>query len=345
LALEGLLWDFTYLCWNLTNMAGEDNTYLDAWAELRDWESRDQGAVAEFLSALDEEEISRYQTSQASRIRVRNVGLSYLKPGEMPTHAQFVELLTLTPIGGHLVNSDAVMIGERLGAWKANGRYGPLFDGITSSRLDGDVTHFDLTKIADGDDQLKAAAHFLILNLSRQQVIKRPRAQRKLIFFEEAARLLQLPGGAKALKEYYAQMGKFGAVVGAVFQQITALKSGDATTQASIRDNTKLTFVSAQPSPQAADEIASVLELSTAAKEAIKHYPSPEHQTGRKFSSFLMVADDPRRRLVGTLRNIATPEVVYCGASNNETFDRRKKALSKYDDVVEGIITEARKET
>jgi type IV secretion system protein TrbE len=328
---------------HFSSMGGEDNTYLDAWVDLRDWEARDASAVAAFLAGLDEEEISRYQTSPASRVRVRNVGFSYLSPEEMPTHTQLVELLTLTPIGGQ-GNSEAVMIGDRLGAWRANGRYGPLFDGVMSSRVDADVTHFDLTKIADGDDQLKAAAHFLILNLSRQKVIKRPRAERKLIFFEEAARLIQQTGGAKALKEYYAQMGKFGAVVGAVFQQITALKSGDLTTQASIRDNTKLTFVSAQPSPQAADEIASALELSTAAKEAIKHYPSPEHQTGRKFGSFLMCADDPRRRLVGTLRNIATPEVVYCGASNNETFDRRKKALSRYDDVVQGIIAEARKE-
>jgi hypothetical protein len=84
--------------------------------------------------------------------------------------------------------------------------------------------------------------------------------------------------------------------------------------------------------------------LSAAAVETIKRYPLPENQSeGRKFSSFLMVVPDPRRKLVGTLRNLACPEVVYCGASDTNVWDERQKALAKYDDVVAGIITEARK--
>jgi hypothetical protein len=33
----------------------------------------------------------------------------------------------------------------------------------------------------------------------------------------------------------------------------------------------------------------------------------------------------------------------YAGASDNEVWDERQKALLTYDDVVAGIITEARK--
>ena len=57
-----------------------------------------------------------------------------------------------------------------------------------------------------------------------------------------------------------------------------------------------------------------------------------------------MVAPDPRRKVVGTFLNIASPEVVYCGRSDSKTWDQRQKALGQYEDVVEGIITEARKE-
>ena len=193
-------------------------------------------------------------------------------------------------------------------------------------------------------EELRAAAHFLVLNISRQQVIKRPRAQRKLILFEEGARVIQLPGGAKALKEFYAQMRKFGAVVGTVFQQSAALKTADETVRSAVFDNAKLILISAQPSPRAAEEIADALELSAAARQTIKRYPLPEHQSGQtKFSSFLMVAPDPRRKLVGTFRNIAAPEVVYAGSSDNETFDNRQKALSQYPDIVQGILTESRK--
>jgi hypothetical protein len=128
-----------------------------------------------------------------------------------------------------------------------------------------------------------------------------------------------------------------------VFQQSAALQCADETVRAAVFDNTKLFIVSAQPSARAADEISDALELSDAARQIIKRYPLPEHQTGRKFSSFLMVAPDPRRKLVGTFRNVAAPEIVYAGASDNEIFDQRQHDLSKYSDVVTGIITETRK--
>jgi type IV secretion system protein TrbE len=315
-------------------MPGNSNSFLEAWSDLRDV---DTGPV-------DEDEVAKFLTHHATRSLVRDLGLSYLTPAEMPTHSQLVELMTLTPIGGYDENQEAVAIGDRLSVWKANGPYGKLFDGPTSTRLDGDVTHFELGLIPDAMEELRAAAHFLVLNVARQQVIKRPRAERKLIIFEEGARIIQLPGGAKALNEFYGQLRKFGAVCCTVFQQVAALEAAEKSVRASVVDNTKLFLVSAQPSPRAAEAIADALELSDAPQATIKRYPLPEHQSeGRKFSSFLMVAPDPRRKLVGTLRNIACREVVYAGASDLETFDERQKALLKYDDVVEGILTEARK--
>ena len=316
-----------------TQMPGQGNNFLDAWSELRDSEVGD----------VDEHEVSKFATHHLTRSIVRDLGMSYLSPEEMPTHSQLVELMTLTPIGGYDDNSEAVKIGDRLSVWKANGPYGRLFDGVTTSRLDQDVTHFELGLIKDSMEELRAAAHFLVLNVARQQVIKRRRAERKLIIFEEGARMIQLPGGAKAFNEFYAQMRKYGAVVCAVFQQSAPLQCADENLKAAVLDNTKLIVASAQPSPRAADEICDLLELNESAKEALKRYPLPEHQTGRKFSSFLMVAPDPRKKLVGTFRNIAAPEVVYAGASDNEVWDERQKALLQYDDIVTGIITEARR--
>jgi hypothetical protein len=315
-------------------MPGQDNTFLDAWAELRD---RETGEVTE-------DEVAKFATHHATRSMVRDLGLSFLAPADMPTHSQLVELMTLTPIGGYDENPEAVAIGDRLSVWRASGPYGKLFDGITTSRLDGDVTHFELGLIPDSMEELRAAAHFLVLNVARQQVIKRPRAERKFCLFEEGARIIQMPGGAKVLSEFYGQMRKFGAVVCTVFQQYAALKTADETVRAAVFDNTKLFLVSAQPSPRAAEEICDALELSEAARATIKRYPLPEHQGAQKFSSFLMVAPHPRQKLVGTFRNIACKEVVYAGASDNKTFDRRKAALSQYPDVVQGILEESRKD-
>jgi hypothetical protein len=185
---------------------------------------------------------------------------------------------------------------------------------------------------------------FLVLNFARQRVIKQKRADRKLLVFEEGARLLQVPGGERVLKEFYGQMRKFGCTVFTVFQQAAALSACDPAARAAVIDNAKLIIISAQPSPRAVQEIGDAFELTDATEKTIQRYPLPEHQRdGHKFSSFTMVCPDPRRKIVGTFRNVAAPEIIYAGSSDNETFDNRSKELSQYGDVVEGILNEARK--
>jgi hypothetical protein len=38
---------------------------------------------------------------------------------------------------------------------------------------------------------------------------------------------------------------------------------------------------------------------------------------------------------------VASRELIYAAASDNETFDGRQKQLGGYDDIVEGIISES----
>ena len=315
-------------------MAGQGNTFLDAWMERRGFET----------PWMDESEVARFATNPSTRSIVRDLGLSYLSPSEVPTHSQLVELMTLTPINGYEDNPEAVAIGDRLSVWRANGPYGRLFDGVSTENLNGNVCHFELGLIPDSQEELKTVAHYLVRNFARQNIIKRPRAERKLVVFEEAMRMLQAPGGAKALREYYAQLRKFNTVCFTVFQQIAALNEADPSTRAAVIDNAKIILISAQPSPRAADEICEALDLSEASKQTLRRFALPEHQReGQKFSSFLLVMPDPRRKLVGTLRNVASAPVVYAGSSDNEIFDERQKALKQYEDVVEGILELSRK--
>jgi type IV secretion system protein TrbE len=60
-----------------------------------------------------------------------------------------------------------------------------------------------------------------------------------------------------------------------------------------------------------------------------------------RFSAFTYVANDRMRRLVGTVKNVTSRELLYAASSDNETFDERKEALSRYRDIVTGIIEEA----
>jgi type IV secretion system protein TrbE len=329
-----------------TRMNGEGNQFIDAWAEVRDWEAREPEAVAAFLGGLDEGEVARFQAHPVTKGLVRDLGLAYLSPEDQPTHTQLVEMLTLTPIEGEEENPEAVRLGDALSTWKADGPYGCIFDGVTTVRLDADFTYFDLGLIPKAMEALRDAAYFVALNYSRQQIVKRPRAERKLVLFEEAARVLRVPGGAALLAEFFTQAGKYGCVVGIVLQQLAALKSASEDVRASVFDNARLFFVSAQPSPKGADDIGDALELSEACRQTVKRYSTPQDQEGAKnvHSNFLMVIPNPYRKMVGTLRNYASRRVVYAGASDKKLFDERAKALSAYDDVVAGIIAEAGEE-
>jgi type IV secretion system protein TrbE len=325
-----------------TRMKGYNNTFLDAWRDFADWEQNGWGEAQEFLASLDEEEVAKFATHHATRDLVRDVGISDFGPEDFPTHGKLVEMMTMVPIGGEEENPEAVDIGERLETWSRRGPYGKVFDGVSTVRVDGDITYFEVGMIPEALEELRAAAYYLVLNVSRQAVLKRPRGERKFCLFEEGARLIQAPGGAKVLREYYTQMGKFGATVCTVFQQYAALKEVEQV-RSSVFDNTKLFFVSAQPSSAAAEEIGNGLSLSESATRSIRNFVMPEHQTNEpKHSSFLMHAPGERTPLVGALRNIVSPEMLWCAKSDNEVFDERKALLAEYEDVVEGILTESR---
>jgi hypothetical protein len=84
--------------------------------------------------------------------------------------------------------------------------------------------------------------------------------------------------------------------------------------------------------------------LNETSIETIRRFPLPEHQSGQvKFSSFMLWSPDIRRNLCGALRNIASPQVIYCGKSDGKEFDNRQRELAPYDDIVEGIVLEAEK--
>jgi type IV secretion system protein TrbE len=62
-----------------------------------------------------------------------------------------------------------------------------------------------------------------------------------------------------------------------------------------------------------------------------------------RFSAFTYIANNKIRRLVGTVKNVASRELLYAASSDNETFDRRAASLGRYQNIVTGIIEEAEK--
>jgi len=108
--------------------------------------------------------------------------------------------------------------------------------------------------------------------------------------------------------------------------------------------NMKMFMVTAQQSREDARDIGQALGLSEKTVETIHSYPLPELMDPKdRFSAFTYIANDKVRRMIGTVKNVASRELLYAASSDNETFDQRNAVLGGYKNIVLGIIEESQK--
>jgi len=205
-------------------------------------------------------------------------------------------------------------------SWALDGEHGKLFDGASNVRIDGRVAHFELGQIPEHALEMRAAANFLVANYGRQKIISMPRSVPKIAIFEEAARTLDIPGGVKMIQEYYRQMRKFGCNILAVVQQYDIIK--DSPVRGAMIGNSKMFLITSQQSLDDAREIGEALNLSAKTVDTINNYPLPELMDPKeRFSAFTYVANDKVRRLVGTVKNAASRELLYAASSELPSWE------------------------
>jgi hypothetical protein len=323
-----------------TRMKGTHFGFDDAFAAFRDWQQRNPDEASSFIEDLSEETVAEFAKNRATERLVRDLAFAGFSSAQFPTHSALMEQLLYNPRGGSREKEESDRVGKLLRGWSRDGEKGCLFDGVSNIRIDGRVAHFELGQIPEHAVELKAAANFLVANYGRQKIISMPRSAPKIAIFEEAARTLDIPGGTKMIQEYYRQMRKFGCNILAVVQQYDIIK--DSAVRGAMIGNSKMFLITAQQSREDVKEIGEALSLSPKTIETINNYPLPELMDPReRFSAFTYVANDRMRRLVGTVKNVASRELLYAASSDNETFDQRKSALSQYRDIVTGIIEES----
>ncbi|MBV9129461.1 MAG: hypothetical protein JO298_03620 [Verrucomicrobia bacterium] len=323
-------------------LRGSQLNFVDAFAAFRDWESQDPDEVSAFTQELSEEAVVEFAKNPGTANLVRDLAFAYFRPEQFPSHSALIEQLLFNPRGGIREREESDRIGKLLRAWSRDGEKGRLFDGVSNIRIDGRVAHFELGQIPEHATEMRAAANFLVANYGRQKIITMPRSVPKIAVFEEAARTLEIPGGLRMIQEYYRQMRKFGCNILAVVQQYDVLKASDV--RGAMIGNSKMFFVTSQQSREDAKEIGVALGLSDKTVETINSYPLPELMDPKeRFSAFTYIANDKIRRLVGTVKNVASRELLYAASSDNETFDSRAASLGSYQNIVTGIIRESEK--
>ena len=323
-------------------MRGSQWNFVDAFTVFRDWEEQKPDDAAQFTDSLVEADVTEFAKNPSTANLVRDLAFAYLRPEQFPTHSALVEQILYNQSGGIREREESDRVGKLMRSWSREGEKGKLFDGVGNIRIDGRVAHFELGQIPEHAADMRAAANFLVANYGRQKIISMPRSLPKIAIFEEASRTLDIPGGVRMIQEYYRQMRKFGCNILAVVQQYDTIKNSPV--RGAMIGNSKMFMVTAQQSREDARDIGQALGLSEKTVETIHSYPLPELMDPKdRFSAFTYVANDKVRRMIGTVKNVASRELLYAASSDNETFDQRNAVLGRYKNIVLGIIEESQK--
>jgi hypothetical protein len=148
-----------------------------------------------------------------------------------------------------------------------------------------------------------------------------------------------VPGGERIVSESYAQMRKFNAWNVSIIQQYAGFKNTPI--RPTIMGNSKQFFFMRQQDRSDLDDINQDVGLPEVTIQTIQKYALPEQMTGKKYSALTYYHTDVDRPVCGTAYNIASREMLYCSASSGSNFDKRAKAMRRYNSVLDGIISEA----
>jgi hypothetical protein len=280
---------------------GTGATPLEAFVDLRDRRLAREDEALAFVATLPEEKITRFAQDPATERLVAQTACAFYTPEDFPTHGALVELLAYARLPEH--NRDEIdRLATLLRAWTAEGQYGKLFDGVTNVSMQRRIAHFELGFIPEQATELKTAAGLLISGLGRQHILALPRAQRKLILFEELARFLDTPGGEQIVAESYAQLRKHNCWAVSVIQQYARFKGSRI--RAAVIGNAKQFFLMRQNDRGDLTDLASDLPLPESALDAIQRYPLPEQlPADQRYSSLCYFTPTAQPPQCGTLRH------------------------------------------
>lgn len=316
-------------------------TFTDAWLAFREALTEHPEESGQFLQSFTAEEILEWSKTRDGGQTVRN--LIFTQWGhadyENLTHHSLYMALRHGRMPHH---SEEVIdyLANMLGTWtRAIGQRGKFFDGVSNLSLDSKVLHFELSLIPEAARDFKEAAGFLVNNVIRHLIMTAPRRLRKRIIFEEAPRFFSVPGGEEIISAAYATYRKYGAWLVTISQQLSQIPPN---LRPVLIGNSQIKMIFRQKSATDLDMLQYELKLPPVTVDAIRNYPSPEHlPPNDRYSVFCYWTEHMGRQISGSVRIYASPEMLYVASSDSNMVDERAEALSRHDDVVEGIIQEA----
>jgi hypothetical protein len=295
------------------------------------------------LAAISPSDLLTWVKTAAGNRAVRDIGVSLMKPLEMPTHTALVEMMRSGRLNEHDADEIRFLVAT-LEEWGRTGSNGALFDGPSNVTLDRPFLHFDFGLIPEGNERLKEVVAFLVCNFARQKFVTLPRGMKKMFVLDDPRRYIRSPIMARNVGEAFSLLRKYSVWVALATQQFDQLK--DTPVWKEIVGNTAQYLLLRMESQSDLESLAQEIRLPDAAQAMVLKYILPENQRATtKYSDACYFLKTGEGSLAGTVRNYATPEQLYVAASSGSGFDERKKHLANYADPFEGVIAAVKKQT
>ncbi len=278
------------------------SSFLDAYIHYREWATTGEHEEP----VIEQEQIDQALRDPQASECVFQHAYAYMPSSHIPTHSHLQEMLALESHGPNA--EDWRTLAKLLEPWSAGGNYGPILDGESNIQLDGKIAHFELSYIPESAQDLRAVAAFLITNHVRNEVLTRPRDQRKRIVLEELSAFLTIPDGDRITREFYERMRKYNCWVISVIQQFSRFY--DSPVRSSVMGNSRMLFLLKQRDRQDLDRIDEAFPLPEITKAAITNFPEPGMQRTDPHAGFVYYRAEDAKPVIVTAKNAPSKELL-----------------------------------
>ena len=313
----------------------------DAWMDFRaglmegDSYANDLNGMS-----MDSAVMEDYLNNPGNQWDLMSMGYTLMKPEDMPTHSQFVEMLNLES-RQRRAHEDLGLLRMLLEPWSRTGRYGAMLDGVNNVDLSGKVVHFELSYIPESAKELRTVAAFMITNDLRKEIMSRPRSTRKRVILEELSAFLAMPDGDRITREYYERMRKYSCWVFSIIQQFQRIK--DHPVRSSVVGNSRVMFMLKQPDQRDVESMSDGFRVPSVTKRQVSSFPDPSEMKTDPYAAFVYYHEATGRPRIAVGRHHASKEMVLASATSGEAFERQNEQLKEFGgDAYKMILSQAK---
>jgi hypothetical protein len=319
----------------------EGTALADAWLDFSAELMEGDPMANEFnRMGLDQALLEDFLNNPGNQWDLMSLGYTLMKPEDMPTHSQFVELLNLES-RQRRAHEDLGLLRMLLEPWSRTGRYGAILDGVNNVDLSGKVVHFELSYIPESAKELRTVAAFLITNDLRKEIMSRPRSTRKRVILEELSAFLAMPDGDRITREYYERMRKYSCWVFSIIQQFGRIK--DHPVRSSVVGNSRVMFMLKQPDQRDVESMSEGFRIPAITKKQVTSFPDPSEMKTDPYGSFVYYHEATGRPRIAIGRHQASKEMILASATSGEAFERQNEQLKEFnDDAYKMIVSQAK---